>query len=95
MIAALQPYSKKELCRLMGIGYAGFLAENCDLVITCPTLILVGEHDRTGKVIQYCTAWSQKTGFPLHTVSAAAHNSNYDNSEAVNQEIDTFLKGII
>lgn len=85
MLAALQPYSQKELCHLMGIGYAGFLEENCDLEITCPTLILVGEYDRTGKVKQYCSAWSKKTGFPLRIISKAAHNSNYDNSEAVNQ----------
>lgn len=95
MLAALQPYSKKELCHLMGIGYAGFLEENCDLEITCPTLILVGEYDRTGKVKQYCNAWSKKTTFPLHTISEAAHNSNYDNSETVNQEIDIFLRGIV
>lgn len=94
MLAMLQPYSKKELCHLMGIGYAGFLEENCNLEITCPTLILIGEHDRTGKVKQYCNAWSKKTGFPLHIIPGAAHNSNYDNSEAVNQEIDVFLKSI-
>lgn len=94
MLTMFQPYSKKELCHFMGIGYAGFLEENCDLEIICPTLILVGEHDRTGKVKQYCNAWSEKTGFPLHIISGSAHNSNYDNSEAVNQEIDVFLRNI-
>lgn len=94
MSAMLQPYSKKELCHLMGIGYTGFLEENCDLEITCPTLILMGEYDKTGKVKQYCKAWSKKTGFTLHIISDAAHNSNYDNSVDVNQEIDVFLKSI-
>lgn len=63
MLTALQPYSKKELCHLMGIGYAEFLEENGDLEITCPTLLLVGEYDRTGKVKQYCNAWSKKRAF--------------------------------
>lgn len=95
MLAALQPYSKKELCHLMGIGYAGFLEENCDLEITCPTVLLVGQYDKTGKVKQYCDAWHKKTQFALHTIPKAAHNSNFDNSEAVNQEIDIFLHNII
>lgn len=94
MLAALQPYAKKELCHLMGIGYAGFLAENCSLEITCPALLLVGEHDRTGKVKQYCNEWSKATGFPLHTIPKAAHNANYDNSTAANREIDVFIDSI-
>lgn len=92
MLTALQPYSKKELCYLMGIGYAGFLEENCNLEITCPTLLLVGQYDKTGKVKQYCDAWHEKTNFPLHVIPQAAHNSNFDNSEVVNQEIDSFLQ---
>lgn len=92
MLKALQPYSKKELCHLIGIGYAGFIEENCNLEITCPTTLLVGEYDRTGKVRQYCDAWQKKTKFPIHIIPQAAHNSNYDNSEAVNQEIDIFLR---
>ena len=94
MLTALQSYSKKELCHLMGIGYAGFLEENCDMEITCPTIILVGEHDRTGKVKQYCDAWHQKTRFPLYKIPNAAHNSNFDNSSAVNQVIEKFLQSI-
>ncbi|MCM1578615.1 MAG: alpha/beta hydrolase [Ruminococcus sp.] len=95
MLTMLRPYSKKELCRLMGIAYGGFLKENRELDITCPTLILLGEYDRTGKVKEYCMAWSGKTGFPLHIIPKAAHNSNYDNSEVVNKAIDDFLKGIL
>lgn len=92
MLTALHPYSKKELCHLMGIGYAGFLEENCNLEITCPTLLLVGQYDKTGKVKQYCDAWHEKTNLPLHVIPQAAHNSNFDNSEVVNQEIDVFLQ---
>lgn len=94
MLTALQPYSKKELCHLMGIGFAGFLEENCDLEITCPTVILVGEHDRTGKVKQYCDAWHRKTRFPLYRIPDAAHNSNFDNSDVVNRIIESFVQDI-
>lgn len=91
MLNALAPYSKKELCHLMGIGFAGFLTENCDLAIKCPVLILLGEHDRTGKVKQYCNEWSAKTGYPLHIIKSGAHNSNLDNAEQVNSEIECFI----
>lgn len=94
MLAALQPYGKKELCKLTGIGLAGFLSDNCDMQIECPTLLLVGEHDKTGKVLSYCRLWEKKTGFPLHIIRDAAHNSNADNPEAVNKEIEGFLQGI-
>ncbi len=53
---------------MMGIGYSGFLEENCDLDVEIPVLILVGENDRTGKVRQYCKAWNEKTGYPLHVI---------------------------
>lgn len=94
MLAALEPYDKNELCRLMGIGYAGFLADNCDMEIKCPTLLLVGKHDKTGKVLAYCCQWAEQTGFPFHIIDAAAHNSNADNFEVVNREIDAFLQTV-
>lgn len=92
MLSALEPYGKQELCHLMGIGYAGFLSDNRDMEIKCPTLLLVGEKDKTGKVLTYCQAWTKKTGFPLVVIKAAAHNSNADNPDAVNKEIEAFLK---
>lgn len=91
MLTALWKYSKQEVCHLMRIGYSGFLEENCDLALEIPVLILVGENDRTGKVRQYCKAWHEKTGYPLHVIKNAAHNSNIDNYEQVNNEIEKFI----
>ncbi|MCM1057744.1 MAG: hypothetical protein NC517_09070 [Firmicutes bacterium] len=31
MLSMLSPYTKKELCHLMGIGYAGFLKDNSNV----------------------------------------------------------------
>ena len=94
MLDMLKPYGKQELCHLMGIGYAGFLADNRDLEITCPVLLLIGEQDKTGKVRQYNRAWAQKTRFPLEIIPDAAHNSNVDNPAAVNEAIARFLESI-
>ena len=91
MYTALKQYTKQEVCHLMGIGYAGFLEENCDLALRIPVLILIGEDDRTGKVNEYCKVWQEKTGYPLHVIKNAAHNSNIDNYEQVNSEIEKFV----
>jgi len=67
---------------------------NCDLDIKCPVLILVGEQDKTGKVKQYCNAWHRNTGYPLHVIERAAHNSNIDNYKQVNMEIEKFINAL-
>lgn len=94
MYSILRQYNKKELCHLMGAGYSEFLEENYDLTLKIPALILVGEEDRTGKVQQYDKAWHERTGYPLHVIKNAAHNSNMDNAAQVNEEIEWFLRNL-
>ncbi|MDL2235710.1 alpha/beta hydrolase [Christensenellaceae bacterium OttesenSCG-928-L17] len=91
MMSMLVSYDKKELCYLMGIGYAAFLEDNKDMQITCPVLILLGDCDKTGKVQQYCRAWSEKERYKLIIINGAAHNSNVDNPDEVNAAIEHFL----
>ena len=94
MMQMLSPYNKNELCHLMGIGYAGFLEDNCDLKIPCPVLLILGEKDKTGKVVQYNKAWTEKTGYPLKVIRNAAHNVNVDRPEEVNACIQEFIKAL-
>jgi len=91
MLQMLAPYTKRELCHLMGLGYAGFLEDNCDLEISCPVLLILGEKDRTGKVMQYNKEWARQTGYPLEVIKGAAHNSNVDKPQEVNDRIRSFL----
>ena len=92
MMGMLGIYSKKELCHLMGIGFAGFLEDNCDLKISCPVLLIVGRKDKTGKVQSYNRQWSEDLGVPITWIENAAHNSNDDDPETINRAIETFLK---
>lgn len=94
MLAMVSDYEKAELCRLMGIGYAGFLDDNRELQIPCPFMILVGEQDKTGKVKQYNKTWSKRTGQQIIWIPNAAHNSNVDNPEFVNECIREFLENV-
>ena len=94
MHAALSHYGKDELCSLLGTGYRQFARELCDIHISCPVLLLVGEHDITGKVRQYNFAWQAREGYPLHLIPNAAHNSNADNSARCNQLIRNFIHSL-
>ncbi len=90
----LSVYEKNELCHLMGIGFAGFLEDNCDLQISCPTLLIVGEFDITGRVKQYNEQWAKELNTSVKWVKDAAHNSNDDQPEQVNRLIEEFLSGL-
>ena len=92
MLEILAPLSKKQIIEQMDIAYGKFAQENQDIHLVCPVLILLGDKDRTGKVKQYCIAWSKTTGYPLHIIENAAHFSNGDNAEQVNSEIAQFIK---
>lgn len=94
MLKMLEPSSKAEIVEQMEIAYGGFLKENKDVRFTFPVLILLGQHDRTGKVRQYCKAWAKKEGYPLHIIKGAAHFSNADNYVDVNNEINKFISSL-
>ncbi|MCI8646657.1 MAG: alpha/beta hydrolase [Firmicutes bacterium] len=88
----LEDYDKKELCSLMDLGFAGFILEMGDVEIKCPVWLVTGEKDKTGKVKKYNRLWHEKEGYPLHIISRAAHNANYDNAEEVNRLLEQFVK---
>ena len=92
MLNMLADYYKYELCRLMYIGYAGFIPEISEMNIQCPMWLLVGEHDKTGKVMAYNKMCHKKEGFPLYIIEGASHNANDDQPQRVNQLLSAFLQ---
>lgn len=92
MMTMLKPLTKSDIIWQMKIAYEKFAEENRDISLSAPVLILVGDRDITGKVKTYCEAWSKATGYPLHIIKHAAHFSNGDNYEQVNEEIEAFIK---
>ena len=57
-------------------------------------LLLVGDKEKTGKVIPYNTQWSIDLNTPITWIENAAHNSNDDQPEQVNKCIEEFIKSI-
>ena len=91
MIKMLEPLSKADIIEQMGIAYGKFFDRKESVHFDFPVLILLGEYDKTGKVRQYCEAWSKQEGYPLQIIKGAAHFSNADNYDDVNKEISNFI----
>lgn len=91
MLKMLEPLSKNDIVEQMGIAYGRVFDRKESVHFDFPVLILLGEYDKTGKVKQYCQAWSKKEGYPLHIIKGAAHFSNADNYDDVNKEISSFI----
>ena len=94
MLEILSPMSKEQIIEQMDIAYGKFAQENKNFNLDCPVLILLGDKDKTGKVRQYCFAWSRATKYPLHIIEKASHFSNGDNPKQVNSEIERFIKQV-
>ena len=94
IVKMTEPFSKKEIVEQIDTAYARVFDRKESVHFDFPVLILLGEHDKFGKVRDYCKAWSEKEGYPIHTIKDAAHISNVDNYKAVNEEIDRFIKGL-
>ena len=94
MLNMLSDYTKDELCKLMYIGFAGFIPEISEMHIKCPMWLSVGEHDKTGKVMAYNKMCHKKEGFPLYIIEGAAHNANDDQPKRFNDLLNTFLQAL-
>lgn len=88
----LSSYTKNELCYLIWMGEAAFIQDNHELKLDCPVALLLGEYDKVGKVTQYNQAWHERSGYPLHIIRHAAHNSNQDNPREVNALIKKYVE---
>lgn len=90
----LAGYTRAELCRLLTLGFAGFLPELAlEPAFACPICLVVGAQDRTGKVRTYNRRWHRAANLPLHVIPGAAHNANDDQPGAVNALLEAFLAG--
>ena len=90
-------YSRDEFCGLMKHGFimlAGAIGADLGYDITCPCILLCGEHDKTGATKRYNPMWAAGEHLPLTWVKDAGHNSNADNPAFVNAEIEKFVAGL-
>lgn len=54
--------------------------------------LLVGEHDKSDKVMAYNKMFHKREGFPLYIIEGAAHNANDDQPQRINELLQAFLQ---
>ena len=89
----MQSFTKNEYCHLAEHGYrilADAYAADRAYEPNCPVALICGEHDRAGSSRRYNKAWARETGYPIHWIPNAGHNSNTDQPGQVNQIIEAF-----
>lgn len=88
----LKTYTTSEIAFIMDEVYKGLLAYEKDYHLPCPILIVYGEKDRSGKVVEYCKHWAKLESRELKVIPNASHNSNQDNPVEFNQVLEKFFK---
>ena len=89
-------YGKRDYCNLAAYGYrmtGDAINADREYAIDCPTLLLCGEHDKTGFIMRYNKVWAETEGLPLAWVPNARHNSPIDNHSFINERIERFVFG--
>ncbi|WP_242348884.1 alpha/beta fold hydrolase [Mucispirillum schaedleri] len=92
MIDIYQNYTKADIIKQLDMYYKQFIIENKDISIKCPVILIAGEYDNTGKVLLYSKQWAKDIKSHLYIIKNAAHFSNADNYEEVNNIIEKFMK---
>ena len=94
MLTMLGDYNKKELRQLISLGFLSLIPEIREIHMTCPTCLIVGQQDETGRVRKYNELWHKCEGHPLYRINNAGHNANVDQPNEVNQIIESFIAQI-
>lgn len=92
MINIYNHYTKADMIKQMDMFYKQFIIENKDISITCPVMLIAGEYDNTGKVLHYSKEWAKDLKTELYIIKNAAHFSNADNYDEVNNIINKFVE---
>jgi len=83
--------------KLVSTGYK-MLAEAAEAdrpyAFRCPVLLICGTQDKAGSAKAYNKKWHKATGYPIHWVENAGHNSNTDQPEEINALIEGFCGGL-
>ncbi len=92
---ALLQLSKREIKAIMTGVYRGVAAyRDREVSWSCPTLVIYGDRDGAGKVIQYSERWARRDGLPLRVLEGAGHNSNMDRPDEFNRALQEFLERV-
>lgn len=90
----LKTYTISEIATIMDQVYKGLLTYEKDYRLPGPILIIYGDKDKSGKVIEYCERWAKLENRELKIIPNAAHNANQDNPAEFNRALEEFLSKV-
>lgn len=93
-LEVLKTYSTSEIAFIMDAVYKGLLSYKKNYRLPSPILIVYGDKDKSGKVVEYCKRWAKLENRALKVISNASHNANQDNPKEFNRILEEFLKKI-
>ncbi len=91
----MNQYTHDEYCALAGHGYrilASAMDADLPYIVPCSALLICGTKDKAASTKRYNKQWAKE--LPIYWVPNAGHNSNTDNSEAVNAQIEQFVHAL-
>ena len=91
-LAMIEQMPKREIVQVFRDTFEDRFTRREAIDFTCPVLLIVGALDYEGKFAEYCRKWSEQSGYPMHVISAAAHNANADNFDEFNDVVGKFLR---
>ena len=85
-------FSKSEYITVMD-GVDHCIHPDPDYRTPCPTLLLVGEHDKTGDIRTSMAAWAaREPDDEYHVIDGAGHCANLDRPDETNARTIAFLE---
>jgi len=97
MAKMIRSYNHKEYAKLVSHGYkmlAHAIEKALPYEFKCPVMLICGKNDQAGMTKKYNEKWHKKSGYPIHWIENAGHNSNSDKAEEINKLIEEFLMGL-
>jgi pimeloyl-ACP methyl ester carboxylesterase len=93
-LGVLKTMTTAEIAFIMDKVYKGLLTYEQEYRLPCPLLIVYGDRDRSGRVVEYCKRWAKLEDRELKVIPNAAHNSNQDNPIEFNRVLEEFLTAL-
>ena len=95
MLHIVSCFSKASYLNIMRDYERAFIADNHDIDITCPMVLVYGEKDTIGNVLELGQAWHAVTRCKFVEISGAGHVVQLDCPKEVTHQIDEFVRMLL
>ena len=84
--------NKEEFGKTLQVKYHAFLDDRITVTYPCPGILMYGQYDTVGKVMEYSKPWAENSGLPVEIILNAGHCANLDKPDYVNKLMEDFIE---